>query len=98
MEYEMVKGGSFVALRSPKDGDRLDIPAGARVERTEGRQDAQARPRLWPVGRARLVIIVQIIHFHAQKLRYLLKRPDGRLIVFIVNQTPHGRRGDISSP
>jgi hypothetical protein len=48
--------GSFAALRSPKDGDRLDIPAGARVERTEGRQDAQARPRLWPVRLARLVI------------------------------------------
>ena len=49
-------GGLFVALRSPKDGDRLDVPAGARVERNEGRPDAQARPRLWPVRLARLVI------------------------------------------
>jgi hypothetical protein len=40
-------GGSFVA-RS----------CGARVERTEGRQDAQARPRLWLVRLARLVIII----------------------------------------
>jgi len=43
-------GGSFVALRSPKNSYRLDFPAGARVERNEGYDPLESYRIVYPDG------------------------------------------------